>query len=535
MAGSGLDVMEGVKKMSRTKTDEVIQFMSQYSLEEVLSGIIELQMLLYGHDDTFIPASEYLAVNALYACKEVGNKAFMWRDYEVLEQHAKSACAPNIDELFSETIKMVNASDEEKQKFLQSKMMQMKGNFYRGDGYIHQLVDVARRLYAPLDNEMESELGFSFTAYEKSIKYIFTQYGIKIAKAYQEKYKFKNMIKAFSCKNKPCLPSIKEGFVFRIYKSELKSIVGDAAYKMLDYMSVKAFDNTFKKVEFEDFKILLSKPFVDFGEYIYMPLLFSTLMNIPKQFHYSFIAEKIFDKKTVGIYTGNRGDVVEELTATYLARLIDKNKIYCSLSYLGEDGEADVTTVVNEGMLFCECKSKIITLNSIRGLHESIKTDVYQAIGAAYEQAVRSIERVQEGKKFVTTSGEEIEIDDIASKYIVCVTAENFGIIPSEIQDYIEIDNVLGIPYVVNVYDLDIITRECKSYEEFIQYIEFRKKNYDVISELDELDAFGFFKKNGNVKISIDADELMLTDYTSDFDKKYKLEDKKVFQEFFGR
>ena len=37
--------MEGVKKMSRTKTDEVIQFMSQYSLEEVLSGIIELQML----------------------------------------------------------------------------------------------------------------------------------------------------------------------------------------------------------------------------------------------------------------------------------------------------------------------------------------------------------------------------------------------------------------------------------------------------------------------------------------------------------
>lgn len=67
-------------------------------------------------------------------------------------------------------------------------------------------------------------------------------------------------------------------------------------------------------------------------------------------------------------------------------------------------------------------------------------------------------------------------IDDISSKYIVCVTAENFGIIPSEIQDYIEIDDDLGIPYVVNVYDLDIITKECESYEEFIRYIEFRKK-----------------------------------------------------------
>lgn len=93
----------------------------------------------------------------------------------------------------------------------------------------------------------------------------------------------------------------------------------------------------------------------------------------------------------------------------------------------------------------------------------------------------------------------------------------------------------LGIPHVVNVYDLDIITKECDSYEEFIQYKEFRKKNHEVISTLDELDAFGFFKKNGNIKISIDADELMLTDFTADFDKKYKTEDKKVFQEFFGR
>ena len=514
--------------MNKSITDEVIQFMSQYSLESVLCGIIELQMLLYGHDDTFIPASEYLATNALYACnKEGSNKDFMWHDYEILEQYAKKVCVPNIEQLFSETLKMVNVSDEEKQIFLQSKMMQMKGNFYRGDGYIHQLVDVARRLYVPLDNAMESVLGFSYTAYEKTIKYIFSQYGVRVAKAYHEKCKIKNMIKALVSKKKPWLPSIKEGYIFRIYKSELNTLIGDGAYKMLDYLSVKAYGKDFKKVEFADFKILISKPFVDFGDYVYMPLLFSTLMNIPKQFHYSFIAEKKFDKKTVGIYTDNRGDVVEELTATYLARLLDNNKIYCSLSYLGEDGEADVTTVTTEGMLFCECKSKIITLNSIKGLRESVKTDVYQAIGAAYSQAVRSIKRVQEGKKFTTSSGVEINIDDVSSKYIVCVTAENFGIITSKINDYIEIDNDLGIPYVVNVYDLDIITKECESYEEFIQYIKFRKKNYDVISALDELDAFGFFKKNGNIKISIDADELLLNDFTAEFNKKYKIEGKR--------
>ena len=123
--------------MTKSSTDDLIQFMSQYSLESVLSGIIEMQMLLYGHDDTFIPASEYLAANVLYACKEKGNKDFMWHDYEVLEQYSKSSFAPNVEHF----------SDVEhgkcqwwEAKFLQSKMMQMKGNFYRDDGYIHQLL-----------------------------------------------------------------------------------------------------------------------------------------------------------------------------------------------------------------------------------------------------------------------------------------------------------------------------------------------------------------------------------------------------------
>lgn len=518
--------------MSNKKTDDVIEFMSHYSLESVLSGIIEMQMLLYGHDDKFIPASEYLATNALHACKKDGDRDFKWHDYEVLEQYGKNAYAPNVENLINETLKMVNSSDEDKQKFLQSQMMQMKGNLYRGDGYIYQLVEVARKLYSPLDSAMSDVLGFSYTAYEKTIRYVFSQYGMRNAKAYREKYRFKTMIKALTSKSEPWLPSIKEGYIFRIYKSDLKTIIGDDIYKMVDYLSVKAFDKSLKKVEFEDFKILISKPFVDFGDYFYMPLLFSTLMNLPKQFHYTFIAEKIFDKKTVGDYTGNRGDVVEELTASYLSRLLEKDKIYCSLSYQGEDGEADVTTVSSTGMLFCECKSKIITLNSIKGLHENIKTDVYQAIGAAYLQAIRSIERVQEGKKFVTESGVELTIDDISAKYIVCVTAENFGIIPSEIDEYLEINKLHGIPYVVNIYDLDIITQECNSYEEFIQYIEFRKKNYDLISAIDELDAFGFFKKNGGKKVSINADELMLTDFTQEFDKKYSEKDKKLFQEF---
>lgn len=512
-------------------SDEVCEFLSQYSLEDVLSGIIEMQMLLYGHDDTFISSAEYLATNALFVCNLESNKEFKWGDYQRLEKYGEECFKPSVEKLFSETMKMVNASDEEKIKFLQSQTMQMKGNIFRGDGYVHQLVAVSKELYLPLDKEMEKTLGFSFSSYEKVIRYIFAQYGKKIQLAYKEKSKIKNIVKALKNKEQPWLPSIKEGYVFRIYKSELYQIIGDEAEKMCSYLCAGA-RGAYKKVEYDEFKILQAKPFVDFGEYIYMPLIFSTIMNLPKQFHYSFIAEKVFDKIALEKYKKNRGDVVERLTIKCLARLIGEDKILHSLEYVGEDGEADVTVVSEEGMLFGECKSKIITLDSIHGKHESIMDDVYKAIGAAYSQGVRSIERVEEGKKFMTETGEEIEIPNLKKKYVVCVTIENFGFIPSDIDNYITVDSKVGVPYVVNIYDFDIISQECESYAELIDYIEFRRNNYKKLSAMDELDAFGFFKENGNINISVDADEFLITDYTSKFDKKYKTNDQKVFSEF---
>ncbi len=98
--------------------------------------------------------------------------------------------------------------------------------------------------------------------------------------------------------------------------------------------------------------------------------------------------------------------------------MISKDKILCHLSYDGEGGEADVTVVTKEVKLFAECKSKIITLNSIRGIHESLMKDVYQAIGAAYTQGVRLIKRVKEGKKFITKSGEKLVIPNEGKKYV---------------------------------------------------------------------------------------------------------------------
>ena len=112
--------------------------------------------------------------------------------------------------------------------------------------------------------------------------------------------------------------------------------------------------------------------------------------------------------------------------------------------------------------------------------------------------------------------------------FILCITAENFGFVPFDIYDYITIDkNVPIIPIVINIYDLEIITNECSTKEELVNYLFFRMQNYKIINSYDELDVFGLYKAKGNVKFDIDADELFVTSYTEVFDKKYEFKSSK--------
>jgi hypothetical protein len=175
-------------------------------------------------------------------------------------------------------------------------------------------------------------------------------------------------------------------------------------------------------------------------------------------------------------------------------------------------------------------------VSDMRSLADSIEADIYKAIGIAYEQAVRSIKYIVQGKRFykvVNKKQKEIKLDNTDRKYIICVTAENFGVIPSKIHEYVDFDKTVPIvPYVVNIYDLDIITQECVDFRQFINYLEFRKENSDIVSSVDELDIFGYFIANGGEKISIDADELAITNYTREFDKKFKKKNHEFFNQF---
>lgn len=192
-----------------------------------------------------------------------------------------------------------------------------------------------------------------------------------------------------------------------------------------------------------------------------------------------------------------------------MLRLFTKSNIYCSLKYPQKQKtyEADVTVVDTDATIFAECKAKILVTASLNGNIHAIKDDIYKAIGKAYEQAIRTIKHVHAGKTFYNPKDDkELLIQCTPTNYILCVNIEHFGFVPSEIKKYITIDRTIPIvPIAINIYDLDVITQECKCAEEFLQYLDFRVKNADSLMSLDELESFGYFRRFGNVMIPLEG------------------------------
>lgn len=82
------------------------------------------------------------------------------------------------------------------------------------------------------------------------------------------------------------------------------------------------------------------------------------------------------------------------------------------------------------------------------------------------------------------------------------------------------------------MYDLEIIIRECRNREEFIGYLMFRKTNSQILLSIDELDVFGLYQKNGNVKIDIDTVQLMTMNFSQKYDRKYYFENVKWIRNY---
>ncbi|WP_097015329.1 hypothetical protein [Anaerocolumna aminovalerica] len=486
--------------MLRSDKRSFEEIITQYNTEDILVAIIAMQFRSKRFlGDALFSTVETFSCNAVRHNITESEKSFRKKDYKHLMNLGKELLGVSAATVIKQAmiLKSKNPSVDEREDFLKTSMMKMKNIAFRGDGYLFQLIDMADALYLPFDNDLKLTYGFTYTCFRNVLIHIYKEYKKRVILAY----------------TKFCSPTKN---LYKIVKTDLYQGISNGNEEvtaeietMLNHLSINLGDKNLPEVRVEDFKPLLGKPFIDMGDYIYLPLSEPVLMNLPKIFHYDFIASgSMFADDVVEQYKKNRGDVVESYTIAYLSRFFDQDKIFQSLKYPKKEKtyKADVTVQQDDVTIFAECKSKILTLGTLKGKIESLQTDIKQAIGKAYEQGVRSIKYLESGRPFIFetdsvlgTQGEpniEITLNNSSKKYILCVNIENFGVIPSEIEKYVSIDaNLDVIPLSINLYDLEIISMECKSKMEFLSYLEFRKLNNTFLTSNDELDMFALFKK----------------------------------------
>jgi len=405
--------------------------------------------------------------------------------------------------------------------------MKLKKLAFRGDGYFFQLIHFSNLLYSPFDNEFKEKLGFSYSVCENLIVNIYKKYLLKQINIF-------NICRNLWFSMLKLEPSINISFlrrkVFRIYKDDLYFIYGHSEVdNILNFLSIKIGDTTVLPTGIDDFNPLYEKPFIDFGEYIYLALPQVSMQNLPKLFHYSFVAGKIFDKVTEEKYKKSRGKIVEDVVCNYLGKYFSPAEIFQGLKYPPSTKiyESDITMQDDLLSIFCECKSKILTLPTLNGDKEALINDFNQAIGIAYKQALRTIKRVNQKQDFISEeTGEIIRLKNTKYKFVFCIMPENFGVVPFEVQNFMELDQEIPIvPIIMNIYDLEIVTIECKTKEELLEYLLFRLNNYQLVSAIDELDYLGLYQDNGNVKIDVDAIKMYVVDFTAKINKKYNVKD----------
>lgn len=519
--------------------------METTNTEDIISGIIEYQFMDL-MDGLRLNKAELIAGRAIKFNVTDSRYKYLFKESEkLLNLSEKAILHLGVTDIFEKTIKdkAKDGTNENMKKIEKSISMRTKSIFVRGDGYPKQLVEFAKKLYSKFDTDIEGAFGFTYSQCQSMIIYIYNYYCKKteeLKDSFEKKVESPILNNGYWCNPNHAMPSISEGYVYRVEKKELYDKFGeDVVENIISYLRVSLGNENKSFNNIDDFNILYSKPIVDFGEYIYMPLPINTIQNLPKLFHYEFVANSKISKEARASYTKWRGDLIEELTAEYLNRLFDKKSVYTSLYYFdnNERFESDVTVQVEDTTLLCECKSKILVLNSLKGKLESIENDFHDAIGKAYEQAIRTQKWIMDEKKFILgkdkANSREINLNKTKQNFKLCIVAENFGWIASNISDYIKVEDKKDLPLVLNIYDLDIITKEVGDYKEFIKYLEFRNKYQDEVAFIDELEMFCAFKDEAfEDKQDEEVDKVFINGFTEVLDEKYGNESEKFLTNY---
>lgn len=237
-------------------------------------------------------------------------------------------------------------------------------------------------------------------------------------------------------------------------------------------------------------------------------------MALRKTFYYDLISdEQVGDEtgESGGEFGEKFGEFVEDWSYIRFSNVFDSDNIYLNpeLPKSGEEA-TDILIEWDNHLIVVECKASTLSSDVQVEDFETIKSDINGKAEEGYQQSLELIERLpsyngepltkEGGNKrcidYLSCSGEKLflsDFDHIISLVVVGDTLDTFA--TTDVPSIFEINSIM--PYVIDTYNLQILSTIVDDPKYFIQYINERRshlRNQNLISS-DERDYIGLYLK----------------------------------------
>lgn len=370
-----------------------------------------------------------------------------------------------------------------------------------------QYLEKAYRAYKPFDTKLEDILGFNI---EDAIYY---QYGIvDLTKDYGVTAGKKQLRYTDSLlETNDEILQIAEDYLW--IKEETLFDYCDSSNRFknfLDRMSERPgnFDDFWYPSDVNPLQI---HPLVKHKNEYLLPLPGALPYAIGNTFYYDLI-----DTDISGEFGDTLGNYLEEWTVDCFEKIFPNDEIFSNVRYqlTGGTGETDAVIIHDTTFNAIECKTKKLTAETRKGEFGGlnvIEEDVEKSIGKGFSQADELVKGIKNGS-ITELSPKESETIQVSGKDFdtynrIIVLGESFG--PIATRGFARILDIDSTPYVVDIFDLQIITHVLEKVEHFLRYIEGRIKQIETqtnrsvfdwqtdIYSPDEIDYLAYFKHRG--------------------------------------
>lgn len=282
----------------------------------------------------------------------------------------------------------------------------------------------------------------------------------------------------------------------------------ETAISKLDSYNQRRIKNFLERISVKSGEYKIESPF-GFNQLEATPLLEvdgEFLLTYP-QMHARALSKTFFydlqemnESRQLVLNFNMRGDLLEHwVHDRVLQSFVDGGQVHRSVKWEKSNEEIDIVAKLGSTAVIIEVKSKFLTNSARKGAVEDIKDDLDKGILGAVNQLDRKISLLKQGKLNFSETDSSIDFNnDTIEEYIpIVVMGADYDRIAT--MDYAsQIDKQTIIPYVISIYDLDILSRFLNT-EHFVKYTRERRKIAadGQIHSVDELDYLGFYSKTG--------------------------------------